>query len=333
MTVTDNVQTKVEDVSANSAGKDKSATLEKRLKSVDGHSYTVRVSFSGDAGVPEGAELSVVELNQLPADWGDEQKQAEAYKDRPYATEELLGSDEMAQHTGELLSALELGQDAQAMWSKLLRVEIVKDDAVVLPQSEVKVEIVTDAVKSQSSDTLEVALVRKSTNENSGSEELVAEKSDGQTAEKLDVKNKTAAEVAKAKVKAAEEAKASRETKAVGSSADAESGAALVATSESAASGSAEKKSSAKGVEKSSVKSTTAAAATANSSVSFTTRELGEIGLAQVVEKKFEWQLYGQTVGVWGARSVEVKPSEKQYGQELVEDLSLIQAFFVRTSS
>ena len=72
-------------------------TLSTSIKSSDGRTYTVTITYDQKANIPNGAQLIVTELNQLPSDWDDAEKQRTDYKDRPLATELLLGEDECMQ--------------------------------------------------------------------------------------------------------------------------------------------------------------------------------------------------------------------------------------------
>lgn len=133
--------------------------FQKTLKSADGKTYKVKVIASASAGIPEDVQLSVMELNQIPAGWDNMEKRLTIYKGRPYATEKLLDENQMRQYGGRLSQALSLGEDSVLMWNKLLNVTFVRDGTVFEPVGSVLVEVETDAIAAPTSDALEVALL------------------------------------------------------------------------------------------------------------------------------------------------------------------------------
>lgn len=209
-------------------------TLSKSIKSADGHTYTVSVTYDGSANVPDGAKLEVVELNRLPDDWNDEEKQRTTYKDRPLATERLLDANKFSQRSELLGKTLDMGDDDKLTWSKFFDVSIVADGEKVEPAADVTVEVQTNAVAAQASDALEMARL------------------DGDESARLEVTNETG-------TKEGEDEKKPEELQA---------------------------------------------------RIRAKTGKLGELAIAQVVQKKFGWQLFGSAISVFGPRSVEVTPYE-----------------------
>ena len=237
-----------QDESATTQEQNTPKTLSASIASADGNTYTVTLTYDQTANIPNGAQLNVVELNQLPNDWGDEEKQRTTYKDRPLATELLLEEDEYNQRKDMLAKALELGKDDKIVWNKYLDITIVADDEEITPAADVTLEIQTNAVPAASSDALEAVQLN-------GDESKRLEATNT-TGTKADEKNKKPEEL--------------------------------------------------------------------NARLSTNTNKLGELAVAQVVQKKFGWQLFDKAINVYAARSVEATPHEIPLNIDYLNDSRLV---------
>ncbi len=156
----------------------KTTTLTQTIKTSQGKSYTVTVTYGADAAIPEGADLRVTELVRVPDDY--DQKRDTDYKDRPFETEQFLDAGELASRDEAIAHALEVSDEQYVFFTKHLVVELVEGDAAYTPQTPVEVAVQTDDVSAASASALE-ALVRDgegyarlSTEDRAGADELSA---------------------------------------------------------------------------------------------------------------------------------------------------------------
>ena len=129
--------------------------LRASLKCVDGVTYTVTVAYPEEAELPEGTELSLVELNRALTK--KEQKLPEN-KHRPYKTEKFLSKDALEQVSFDLHSGLKVEEDDFVLFTKLLDLSLTHKGKAVQPKVPVQVTIETDVVSEGASDILEAAL-------------------------------------------------------------------------------------------------------------------------------------------------------------------------------
>lgn len=147
------------DASASDQSPAYATELTKKLKSVDGRTYVVRIKADDAAAIPADATLEVVELTKAPTA-SEKRKNPDAYKDRPTATERMLNTDEQKARADALAKALSTKEDDEVIWSKYLDVKIkATDGKEVTPAAAVTVEVESNAVTPQSAPALEAALV------------------------------------------------------------------------------------------------------------------------------------------------------------------------------
>lgn len=79
----------------------------------------------------------VREVNQVPADYGDEDKRATTYKDRPLATETYVTEEQMATRMEDAARALSITSRDLQLWHKVLDVRLMVGELEVLPNSNV----------------------------------------------------------------------------------------------------------------------------------------------------------------------------------------------------
>ena len=121
-------------------------TLETAIVTADGHTFKVIINYDADAEIPEGAELVVKEVNQMPSDpdWEDDP----AYEGRPLETETFITAKTMKKRLEVMADALGLkaDEDEAIYYSKLLNVAIKANGETIKPQAVVEVIIETDEI-------------------------------------------------------------------------------------------------------------------------------------------------------------------------------------------
>lgn len=170
---------------------DATATLERTLQSSTGGTYTVKVKYTAEAAIPEGAKLEIVEYVQEPSD--PDWRLDPAYDGRPRETERFVSADYLADRSAVAAKGLGAGKADYIYFSKFLDVAIVHDGQEVLPQAPVQVTIETTAIDVACSDGLQLARMvydkDVANDEQAVKDGRVAH--DGKTAKSLGAKNLT----------------------------------------------------------------------------------------------------------------------------------------------
>jgi len=129
-------------------------TLETTLASADGTTYTLKLACDETAGIPEGARLRLVELNQA---LDREEAAREENKSRPYDSERFVSAADL-QKRGEVLDRyLELGEDGYRFYTKHLEVSLEVDGEPVVPAAPVELTLETTALPRERAGCLELA--------------------------------------------------------------------------------------------------------------------------------------------------------------------------------
>ncbi len=135
--------------------------LERTIVTADGIHFTVKLKYDEAAGIPEGAQLSVIQIQPEPEDpkWREDS----AYKDRPLETERFVNKIDMAARNAKLSERLKIEKDEYLFYTKYLDISIQVDGATIQPKTPVEITIETDAVDRNVSDAIEIAVDVKST--------------------------------------------------------------------------------------------------------------------------------------------------------------------------
>ncbi|MBQ9041555.1 MAG: Cna B-type domain-containing protein [Eggerthellaceae bacterium] len=127
--------------------------LEKTIVSDSGYHYTVSVEYMSDAGIPEGAELSVAWVMLTPEGYDPNKPE---FKDRPTEEEAFVSAAQLAERVSELTKVLDVREGDEAFYTAFLDISLNVDGNVVkLPDGvKVKVTVETDAVEADQANRL-----------------------------------------------------------------------------------------------------------------------------------------------------------------------------------
>lgn len=130
-------------------------TIENSLQCVDGHIYVVRVTYDDAAGIPDGAQIKLVELNEALT---KEEAEDPVNRFRPYDTERFVGTAELAKRGEVLDQYLNMQEGDWRYATKYLDVTLVDAEGnAISPVSPVEVTFETTFLPIQQSGTLELA--------------------------------------------------------------------------------------------------------------------------------------------------------------------------------
>ena len=136
--------------------------LKKTLKTVDGVTYRLTVSYDKNAGIPDDAKLSVVELNQALT---EEELEKKENKKRPCDTERFVSEKALEQDTFDLQLGLKVRKKDYVLFTKFLDLSLTADGKEVQPKAPVTVTLETDVVEEGASDALEAAVLDETATE------------------------------------------------------------------------------------------------------------------------------------------------------------------------
>ncbi|HAM16624.1 MAG TPA: hypothetical protein DCP91_12370, partial [Eggerthellaceae bacterium] len=136
------------------AQSDDKTTIEKTIKTAEGKSIVVSVAFDEQAGIPDDAELSVVQAIRTPEGYDPK---SQKFKNRPFDTEHFLTAREMNARTKALADDFEVRDDEYLFHTSFLEIDIQSNGKSVVPASEVEVTIETSTIDATVTDALEVA--------------------------------------------------------------------------------------------------------------------------------------------------------------------------------
>lgn len=133
-------------------------TIRKSLKTVDGVRYTFTLTCGEDAGIPDNAKLSIVELNQALT---EEELEKKENKKRPFDTERFVSEKALEQDSFDLRQGLKVRKKDYVLFTKFLDLSLTADGRKVQPKAPVTVTLETDAVEEGASGALEAAFYDK----------------------------------------------------------------------------------------------------------------------------------------------------------------------------
>lgn len=202
--------------------------------------------------------------------------------------------DAAAQREEKLLSRLDLKEDEHVLQTTFLEIKLVADGATIQPQSPVTLSIQTDAIAPKESDAVEVVALNSDEATVSSFENLTGKAPEDAVSEGVGSKN--------ADAKGSE----SEDSVAVEVEAEAEGTDAAQSTD---------------------------ATTPKESCVSFIASELGEFGLATVVQPKFTWAIDETTVQLWGPRNIQVEVEDTSGDGGTIDDMELLDSFVMKMES